>query len=436
MNRIVLTIAGTPRARPRPRHGARIVAGKAVSFSYQPSKLVIDKRTGKPTPESLAWSRAAEWYEAVRLALLPHRPPAPWTGPVRCTIDVYFERPSRLLKKKSPDGPVRHTAKPDRDNLDKSILDALTEAGLWEDDAQVCDGPVRKWYAAKGAGPGVIIIAERIAGDIMTLKTQPVPPPVCLTWIGVQRPDGTMYQSPSRSLTQIDTMVFTEGGWPRTRRLPDGSFLREHGGDFVSADFSTFRPEHGLNIFADTWQHDLSGRSGAVLLNLEDNEPLVGSGSQGWKGCEPWFQAAIPPLFERGASTLMIYERFPAAAFYQGVEAIVWSVNWRIGVTAPQYIEWASRRLGVPKVVADRYPGVYTIPILHIDDNMNSVGDALKAIAQLAWICRRRPNLILWATTQFEDSMVAKLRDLAFSWRDHVIAAQMADAAGAVKGVE
>jgi Holliday junction resolvase RusA-like endonuclease len=158
--RIELTIAGTPRARPRPRHGARIVRGRAVSVTYQPTKIVY--KNGKPTPESLAWHRAQEWYQAVKAALLPQQPATPWSGPIRCTIDVYFERPERLMKKKSPVGAIRHTGKPDRDNLDKSILDALTEAGLWNDDSQVCDGPVRKWYAAKGCGPGVVIVAEQI----------------------------------------------------------------------------------------------------------------------------------------------------------------------------------------------------------------------------------------------------------------------------------
>jgi len=160
---IDLVIAGTPRARPRPRHAARIIRGKAVSMTYQPTKIRINRKTGKPDPYSVAWARAQEWYEAVRAALWKHgRPAEPWTGPVCCTIDVYFERPQRLNKKSSPEEAIRHTASPDRDNLDKSILDALTEAGLWEDDAQVCAGEVRKWYVAKGCGPGVVIRAERI----------------------------------------------------------------------------------------------------------------------------------------------------------------------------------------------------------------------------------------------------------------------------------
>lgn len=142
-----------------------MVGGKAISFTYQPTKIRIDKKTGRPTAESLAWSRAQAWYESVRVALWPLRPPAPWTGPVSMTIDVFFERPERLLKKKSPEGPMRHTAKPDRDNLEKSVTDALKEAGLYEDDSQICAGEVRKWYAAKGCGAGVVIVAERIGEE-------------------------------------------------------------------------------------------------------------------------------------------------------------------------------------------------------------------------------------------------------------------------------
>jgi Holliday junction resolvase RusA-like endonuclease len=159
--RIELIIDGTPRARPRDRHGARIVKGRAVSFNYRPTKIRIGKN-GKPTPESLAWSRAQEWYKRVADAIGPHKPASPWTGPVRMDVDVFFERPQRLLKKKSPEEPIWHTSKPDRDNLEKSITDALKEAGLYADDCLVCAGEVRKFWAAKGCGPGVIIVASRI----------------------------------------------------------------------------------------------------------------------------------------------------------------------------------------------------------------------------------------------------------------------------------
>lgn len=156
-DRIELTVAGTPHGRPRPRARAMRVGGKWIAQMYQP------KGSRRGSPDEKAWARANAWYGAVKTACFQRMPAQPWEGPVRLTIDVFFERPERLNRKRDPEGPVRHTAKPDRDNLDKAILDALKEAGLFKDDAQVCDGPVRKWYAAKGCGPGVQIIAERIS---------------------------------------------------------------------------------------------------------------------------------------------------------------------------------------------------------------------------------------------------------------------------------
>lgn len=159
MNRIEFTVAGTPHARPRPRAMAfkSKRSGKWQGRMYQP-KLGAKVRT----KADKAWQLAQAWAEAVKAAVAGQLPPEPWTGPVACTIDVFFERPEKYQKKKYPAGPMRCTRKPDRDNLDKAVLDALTAAGLWKDDAQVCDGAVRKWYAAKDCGPGVIVVAERI----------------------------------------------------------------------------------------------------------------------------------------------------------------------------------------------------------------------------------------------------------------------------------
>lgn len=164
MSIVRLEVAGTPRARPRPRHGARIGKNKkAFSFSYQPNRITINKKTGKPDSYSVAWVAANVWYAAVRDAVKPILPAEPWEGPVWCSIDVYFERPEWLNRKSSPPGPVFHISTPDRDNLEKSVTDALKEAGMFRDDSQVCAGRgVRKWYAAKGCGPGVVIRLRQI----------------------------------------------------------------------------------------------------------------------------------------------------------------------------------------------------------------------------------------------------------------------------------
>lgn len=166
---VEFTVAGEPKARPRPRHGARLVRKpgggmKAVSMSYHPTKIRRGK-DGKITAESKAWVAAQAWYDAVARAARPHLPSEPWKGPVLLDIQIYFERPKYMLKKKYPDGPIPHTAKPDRDNCEKSVSDALEAAGLYENDSQVCAGEVRKWYAARGAGPGVVIRTHLIPAD-------------------------------------------------------------------------------------------------------------------------------------------------------------------------------------------------------------------------------------------------------------------------------
>ena len=63
--------------------------------------------------------------------------------------------------KKYGTGPLWCANKPDRDNLDKSILDSITAAGIWVDDAQVCDSRISKMYPPVGCGTGVIITIER-----------------------------------------------------------------------------------------------------------------------------------------------------------------------------------------------------------------------------------------------------------------------------------
>lgn len=156
--RIEFVVAGTPAPRPRPRSRAvRTRKGKYIATTYQPKGDINSKDSG-----SRAWARSNAWHDAVKWAIRPHVPPQPWEGPIRCTVDIFFERTQEMLKKHHPDGPIRYIKTPDRDNLDKGILDALTEAKVWKDDCQVCDGPVRKWWAARGCKAGVIVVIERI----------------------------------------------------------------------------------------------------------------------------------------------------------------------------------------------------------------------------------------------------------------------------------
>lgn len=48
-----------------------------------------------------------------------------------------------------PNAPRYKTTTPDKDKLERAITDALTDAGVWKDDALVCDGGSRKLYGNK-----------------------------------------------------------------------------------------------------------------------------------------------------------------------------------------------------------------------------------------------------------------------------------------------
>lgn len=68
--------------------------------------------------------------------------------PLQVKIEFYLEHPKSFSKKKIQaidDGLVKHTVKPDLDNLTKALLDALNDIA-WHDDAQIVDLQTSKEY--------------------------------------------------------------------------------------------------------------------------------------------------------------------------------------------------------------------------------------------------------------------------------------------------
>jgi len=100
------------------------------------------------------------WRDAIAAALAGRCPPEPWNGPVSLELVFYFSRTEKLLKPRAPAGVLRHFVKPDADNVEKAVMDAMTRCRVWKDDGRVCDKVTRKRYAAKGCGPGLRIVAE------------------------------------------------------------------------------------------------------------------------------------------------------------------------------------------------------------------------------------------------------------------------------------
>lgn len=105
------------------------------------------------------------WKAMIALMAKGFVPNEPISGPL--CVDCYFrfERPkghfrsgknSHLLKADAP--PYWKLDKPDRDNLDKAVLDALSNVGMWRDDCQACSGSIEKRWCAPGETPGATIV--------------------------------------------------------------------------------------------------------------------------------------------------------------------------------------------------------------------------------------------------------------------------------------
>lgn len=135
-----LTVHAVPVAQPRQRHA--VIGGHVRN--YMPKTHPVNA------------------YKAAVMAAAAEAGITPMDGPVAVDVLFYLPRPKRLMRRKDPDGPVPHTAKPDVDNLWKSTADALS--GLaWRDDSQVCRTRASKWYAEKDGVPRVEILITEIS---------------------------------------------------------------------------------------------------------------------------------------------------------------------------------------------------------------------------------------------------------------------------------
>lgn len=129
---IQIMIPAVPVAQPRAR---------AVAFNGH--ARVHGAPANHPVNAFKATVRMA-WQEAYR--------GSPLEGPLR--VDVLFVFPRKKFPKRMGTARMWKSSKPDRDNCDKAVLDALTGTA-WVDDAQVCDGRIGKCYAAVDEAPHV-----------------------------------------------------------------------------------------------------------------------------------------------------------------------------------------------------------------------------------------------------------------------------------------
>lgn len=124
-----LFVNGVPKAQPRPRLAAS-------GHVYNP-------------PSADAW-------KACVISAFLVRKYRTITGPVRLRVRFFLPRPTGM--KTAGEHDVPHEKKPDVDNLLKAVMDAMTEARVWKDDALVYAIEVEKWYAhEKKTGAQIIV---------------------------------------------------------------------------------------------------------------------------------------------------------------------------------------------------------------------------------------------------------------------------------------
>lgn len=146
MTKITFTIPAVPVAQPRQRTRVVQKGGKTFPQNYQP-QTVGTGADRRPHP-------VVEFKHAVRKAASEAHAGSPLTGPLRVDLVMVFPRPAGMFWKTKPMPRVPHVKTPDRDNVDKAILDAMKSI-IFVDDAQVCDGRIQKFVAAGHEQPHV-----------------------------------------------------------------------------------------------------------------------------------------------------------------------------------------------------------------------------------------------------------------------------------------
>jgi Holliday junction resolvase RusA-like endonuclease len=151
VSHLSIFVPGDPKSQPRQRHRIIHRNGKTSAYNYTP----------KMAPVQI-------WKESLLTELKLHAPNEQVRGPVKCSFTFIFPRPKshyrtgKFSEHLKSSAPFWHSMKPDRDNLDKAVLDAITKAGIWNDDCQVCAGYIMKTYTSGKQKPGVQILIERL----------------------------------------------------------------------------------------------------------------------------------------------------------------------------------------------------------------------------------------------------------------------------------
>lgn len=124
----------------------------------------VSSKTGKMFVREQSGKALKSWREDVKSAAVLARESNgsadTLTGPIRLAIQFYMPRPASVTAKRRPLPIVA----PDLDKLVRGVGDALKAAGVYKDDAQVCEIAAQKIYGddSTNGSPGAWIVVSTI----------------------------------------------------------------------------------------------------------------------------------------------------------------------------------------------------------------------------------------------------------------------------------
>ena len=106
--------------------------------------------------------KVSEYKRAIQLAWNDKYGDAPvMDGPIRMTVMFVLPRPKAMMWKTKPTPSIFHTKRPDLDNLEKGVMDAL-QGLAFRDDSQICSKVATKYIAGKDDQPMIQIWMQEV----------------------------------------------------------------------------------------------------------------------------------------------------------------------------------------------------------------------------------------------------------------------------------
>lgn len=125
-------------------------------FETMPKGTAQMKRYNGRTRTYFKDKKLADTERQFYLALKPHAPRTASDKPIGLHIWFYFD-----IKEKKKWGTPK-VSKPDVDNFAKAFIDQMTKCGFWNDDSQITDLHIEKFYSEKAS---IVVEWKEVTND-------------------------------------------------------------------------------------------------------------------------------------------------------------------------------------------------------------------------------------------------------------------------------